>query len=601
MASKENFIKGGEAFLYIKDKSDKIRPWVCNNTQHMLLNAYFDAKAENRPVREVVLKGRQQGCSTGVGAIGFMHMVTHLGANLLIAANEKQSSARNIFNMYRLYKNMFPIDLPTKHEVSGELIEFDEQMNFGSISVSGESKVVSFTYKFIHLSEAAKFNDLDEFMDEMLETVPMHLVDTSIFVESTAEAYGDQFHELWQMAEAGQDDNVGWHPLFIPWFVHEEYEYPFASQQERDEFEASLNDTEEARFGDEKALLNLPPINIPIKPGETRKVGVTLENLKWRRDKLAVMKFSLPRFCRQYPSTPDEAFLTAMVSPLDRKSLDWYTRERVHDKETGEKREPVRAGEFFEQDEVSNIFEFRSVPHPIVRKYEEVHPYRKYIVGIDLAQGMESGDFSTAIVICRLPFRVVAVLRGMDGRRLDPHEFARQVYALGQYYNNAMLCPENNKDGGGVIRSLLNWRYPNIVKESLITGNSAVNRYGWMNNGQTHKRMVAELQRVIRERSIDIPDEDLIEELKHLVYRPGTSGGVQAAKKGQKRRPGSLPTGYYDDLAFAFGGALVLESVLEPPKNEKRIEQEQRFEARRERHARRQRETFDENSWLDIA
>ena len=173
MSSKEAFIEGAEQFLFIKDKEDKIRPWTCNNTQHMLLNSYFKAKSDLRPVRLVVLKGRQQGCSTGVGAIGFMHMVCHHGANLLIATEEKQGSGKNIFNMYRLYKEKFPIQFKEKHQQDNEIIEFGEDLNFGLIRVSGERRVVSFTYKFIHLSEAAKFLDLDNFMDEMLETVPV--------------------------------------------------------------------------------------------------------------------------------------------------------------------------------------------------------------------------------------------------------------------------------------------------------------------------------------------------------------------------------------------------------------------------------------------
>ena len=300
MSSKEAFIEGAEQFLFIKDKEDKIRPWVCNNTQHMLLNSYFQAKNDLRPVRLVVLKGRQQGCSTGVGAIGFMHMICHRGANLLIATEEKQGSGKNIFNMYRLYKEKFPIQYKEKHQQDNEIIEFDEELNYGLIRVSGERRVVSFTYKFIHLSEAAKFLDLDNFMDEMLETVPMHLLTTSIFVESTAEDYGDQFHELWQMAEAG-DQGVGWESLFVPWYVHEEYEIDFRSDKERQEFEDSLHDSAESQFGNEKALLSIPPIEIPTVNGEVKYVGITLENLKWRRDKIAVMKFSIPRFQTTIP------------------------------------------------------------------------------------------------------------------------------------------------------------------------------------------------------------------------------------------------------------------------------------------------------------
>ena len=604
MASKEAFIRGAENFLYIKNKEGKIRPWVCNNTQHMLLNAYFRCKDEMRPVRLVVLKGRQQGCSTGVGAIGFMFMMGYIGSNLLIATEEKQGSGKNIYNMYRLYKNMFPLDLDkhTQHEVDNERIEFKEKYNYSIINVSGETRVVSYTYAFIHLSEAAKFRNLDEFMDEMLETVPMHLLDTSIFVESTAENYGDSFHELWQQAEKSQEDRVGWEALFIPWFVHEEYEIPFRTEAERTEFAESLHDSPESRYGNEVSLLDIPPVEIPTVNGDVKTVGITLENLKWRRDKVAVMKYSLPRFFRQYPSTADEAFRTAQLNVIDRESLEWYTKERVHDPETGKIREPVKSGEFFDRDNVSFIFDFETTQHPVINVREEPRLFHEYIIGVDLAQGLESGDFSSGVVVCRHPLRVVARLRGFDGRRLDAYEFARQLYALGKHFNNAMINPENNADGGGVTRLLQEWEYPNLVMEAMITGNPNSKRIGWWNSGTTKKRMVAELQRAFRERIIDITDEVVVEEAKHLIYKSGQSSRgahVQAAKKGMRRKPGSLPDGYYDDTIFALGGALLLESVLPPPKLPKNIEIETRLKAKQARFKDKAR-SYDQDAWLDI-
>ena len=599
--SKESFLKGAHAFLQIKDKEDKIGPWVPNNAQHILLNVIFECIFEGVPVRALILKSRQMGMSTGVGGVGFMHTMTHPGANLLIATEEKQGSGKNIYNMYRLYKETCPVQFSIRHEVDNELIEFGPDLNNSLIRVSGERKVTSYTYKVIHLSEAAKFQDLNRFLEEMLQTVPMHIRDTMIFIESTAEAYGDNFHELWQNAEKGGRDGVGWKPVFIPWFVHEEYEFPFKTDEERNRFESSLGYAEDALYGDEVSLLQIDPISIPTVNGKVNHVEVTLEKLKWRRNQLAIMNFSHEGFKRQYPITAEEAFLTSVLNVLDRPALNWYTKERVHDPETEKLREPVFSGEFFDRDELSNESDLKPTRHAIVHIFEQPKQYHEYIIGADLAQGLESGDFSCGIVVCRLPFRVVARLRGLDGRRLDPYEFARQLYHLGRYYNDGWMVPENNADGGGVIRALLDWRYPNLVQESLITGNTGTGRHGWMNNGLTKKRMVGELQRVIRERTIDITDELIIEEAKHLIYKSGqstTGSKIHAAKKGQRRRPGSLQIGYYDDTIFALGGALLLESVLEAPRTPKVLEQEARMSKEKSRI--RNRETqYDENEWLN--
>ena len=352
LSSKEAFLEGAEAFLYIKDKSNRIRPWTCNNTQHVITNGYFDCKLKGIPCRKVVLKGRQQGSSTGTGVIGEMNMKCQPGTNLLIATEEKQASGKNIYNMYRTFKENFPIQYSVRREVDNELIEYGRDLNNGLLRVSGERKVTSFTYSFIHLSEAAKFQDLDEFMDEMLQTVPPHELGTAVFVESTAEAYGDAYHELWQMAEDERVD-FGWDAIFIPWYVHEEYEFPFVTDEERREFEQSLGNDRNDRYGDEVALLKTEPYIIPTVNGEVREVGITLENLKWRRQQIAILKFSLPRFYRQYPTTAEEAFLTSSLNVLDRDALDWYTKERVHDPKTGELRGTEREGEFFEKDPLS--------------------------------------------------------------------------------------------------------------------------------------------------------------------------------------------------------------------------------------------------------
>ena len=566
----------------------------------MILNAWFGALNEGRPFRGVFLKGRQQGCSTGVGGIGHMCMMCKPGTNLLIATEEKQASGKNIYNMYRTYNEKFPIQYPVRAHQSNEIIEFGEELNNGLIRVSGERKVTSFTYQFIHLSEAAMFMDLGKFLEMMLETVPLHLLETSIFIESTADSYGDQFNELWLQAQQNEKDKIGWQPVFIPWWVHEEYEYQFKDERDKNEFAESLNTTQEAQWGDEAALMTLPHIAIPTTGDEVRDVGISLEKLRWRRDKIAVMQMSKANFFRQYPSTWEEAFLHSVLSVLDRDALGWYTQTRVHDEVTGEKREPVKSGEFFERDEVSMNFLFEEGRDAIVNIFEDVKEYHEYILGADLAQGLETGDFSCGIVICRLPLRVVARLRGMDGRRLDPSEFARQLYALGQYFGNAWICPENNADGGAVSRLLLDWGYPKLVQESMITGQSA-NRYGWRNTSVTKKRMIGELQRHIREKTIDITDEVVIEEAKHLVYRSGqstTGSNVQAAKKGNTRRPGSPPTGYYDDTIFALGGVLLAESVLPAAKTPRTLQQQERMDRMKERDRERSKQ-YDENDWLN--
>ena len=75
---------------------------------------------------------------------------------------------------------------------------------------------------------------------------------------------------------------------------------------------------------------------------------------------------------------------------------------------------------------------------------------------------------------------------------------------------------------------------------------------------------------------------------------------MQAAKKGERRRPGSSPVGYYDDTIFALGGALLLESEMPPPKSEKQLENEARIARVQSRVKKKTDNVYDENAWLDL-
>ena len=93
---------------------------------------------------------------------------------------------------------------------------------------------------------------------------------------------------------------------------------------------------------------------------------------------------------------------------LDRESLDWYTKNRVHDPETGEVRQPVVTGEFQEKDEISNTFTLEPQLHPIINIFEDVKKHHDYIIGVDLAQGLESLATSHVLsFFARLPLSVL--------------------------------------------------------------------------------------------------------------------------------------------------------------------------------------------------
>jgi hypothetical protein len=79
------------------------------------------------------------------------------------------------------------------------------------------------------VSELAFFPDPKITMLGLMQCVP-DSENTNVIIESTANGVGDYFHELWQSAEKGLNDFI---PIFLPWFIQDEYTRPFRSDAEK--------------------------------------------------------------------------------------------------------------------------------------------------------------------------------------------------------------------------------------------------------------------------------------------------------------------------------------------------------------------------------
>ena len=109
---------------------------------------------------------------------------------------------------------------------------------------------------------------------------------TEIILESTANGLGNSFHELWQAAEAGQNE---WIPIFLPWFIQPEYRAPV-----RPDFVLSDDD---AKY--------------------QQAYGLDLEQMQWRANKIATYGKGFDwLFAQEFPATAAEAFQSATQNPL---------------------------------------------------------------------------------------------------------------------------------------------------------------------------------------------------------------------------------------------------------------------------------------------
>lgn len=269
----------GSQALKIRPKAGGLVPFTFNAAQRELHRRLEEQKAKTGRVRAIVLKARQMGISTYIAARFYKHTVAHAGLRTIIIGHEKRAST-NLFQLVKRFHEHMPDDLrPSTGTSNAEELVFDKIDSGYLVSVATqEGAGRSATAQLLHASEAAFWVALLEQMAALMQTVP-DIDGTEIILETTGKEFGDDFHQLWRSAEAGESEFL---PIFLPWSIDPTYRTKVP--------EDFAMDAEEAKL----AQLH----------------GLDAEQLYWRRRKIAELR-SVDLFKREYPLTPDEAFMAS--------------------------------------------------------------------------------------------------------------------------------------------------------------------------------------------------------------------------------------------------------------------------------------------------
>lgn len=154
----------------------------------------------------------------------------------------------------------------------------------------------------------------------------------------------------------------------------------------------------------------------------------------------------------------------------------------------------------------------------VFRRPEEGHPY---VIGADTAG--EGSDWFVAHVIDNSDGKQVAVYR----TRTDEDIFARQLYCLGRWYNDALIGPEVNFSTHPV-KELERLHYPKLylreVEDSLTR--KFVPALGFRTDRLTRPLILSELVGLLREHPEVLEDETTIQEL--LSFARNAKGRPEA-------------------------------------------------------------------------
>lgn len=285
-----------EKCLRIRPKAGGTVPFLWNPAQRELHRRIEEQKAKTGRVRVIVLKARQMGISTYVAGRFYKNTTALPGLRTQIIAHEKPAS-KNLFNLVKRFHDHMPAEF--KQSVgtnNADELLFDAIDSGYTVSVATEDGAGrSSTAQFLHASEAAFWHSLQEQLAALVQTIP-DLDGTEIIIETTGNQFGDEFHQLWRRAEAGESEFIG---VFLPWSIDPTYR-------------AKLPD-EFAMTDEEKALATLH--------------GLDAEQICWRRNKLSQLG-SEDHFKREYPLTPGEAFLASQFDSFITAPLVMAARKR---------------------------------------------------------------------------------------------------------------------------------------------------------------------------------------------------------------------------------------------------------------------------------
>ncbi len=288
---KTDFLHYAGKCLKIRTKQGDIAPFALNDAQKFIHECLEEELKKTGRVRALILKGRQQGCSTYVEARFYWKVTHHRGVRAFILTH-LDDATRNIYQILRRFHAYCPalVKPHVSHANNRELVfdRLDSGYTVGTARSQGVGR--SNTLQYFHGSEVAYWQNAEEHVSGVLQAVP-DMPGTEVILESTSAGAVGLFYTLCEDARKNRSD---YRFIFVPWFWQQEYRKD-------------------------------PPADFELTAEEKdyqKKFGLDAAQMCWRRAKTFELG-NVWTFRREYPATGDEAFHT------DRPGALW-TRDTIH-------------------------------------------------------------------------------------------------------------------------------------------------------------------------------------------------------------------------------------------------------------------------------
>jgi hypothetical protein len=483
--------------------------------QRKLSEAIERKRKQHKPVRLVVLKTRRSYFTAGACAELFHEIAFFSGRRATIIANNYKPAGIEAFDYliqfamsYKPFKRFshtcaLPQVIKPKILQSPPSEGSDLQLllangaSFDVLSAEGGDVGRGGGRHALLGDEVAFWRNATITLTAILNMIP-DLPETMVILQSTANGVGGEFYDLCQKAMDPANDG-GWEFLFFGWLEHPPYRMEL-TLAEKTKLQASL-DTEE------KILVNVH--------------NATLEQLAWRRRTIQVScRGDVELFHQEYPTTPEEAFLSSGRPVFDHKEL---ARHPVMKGTSGELEIVEQAGGAIRR----MLFIAREEDRGSLTIWKKPERGRLYTIGADPSKGMdvstakrgENPDYSVAFVIDTWTGEQVALYRA----RTRPGAFGEFLAILARYYNWAFVCPEAND--AGFIDAFVKMEYPleliyNRERDPTDKRTLRIQEIGFLTTPLTRSWLIGAGEQAIRDMTIQIHSAVVISECQTFVVKP---------------------------------------------------------------------------------
>lgn len=503
---------------------------VMNYAQRDLIEECERQLADTGQIRVIVLKARQMGLSTAIEAVLFAMAFLVDYFRVLIVSHEMDSS-QHILSMCDTYWRTFCFRdfYNTRYAGRKELQWVETHSGIRVDTAGGKGVGRSQTITALHASEVAFWPNPEELVNGLRQAIPSFGT-TAIFYESTANGVGNWFHKTWKEAVADRNELTA---KFYPWWQHPEYTASY------------IGPGEAAKYGLDSASLT-------AEEKVLRGMGIDDARLVWRRYAIKnLCGGDINKFHQEYPSTPDEAFISTgrNVFPLQRLLAHYKPREGVRGRLAllDNRVRFIECSQFEGGD--LRVFNWPSA--------DEDHGV--YIIGADPTH-TATGDYACAQVVNRRTLEQVAVYR----RKCDPITFAQDLALLGRWYNTALIVPEKEGPGYATVGHLVGNNYPRVWESERVdsTRGKGMGTYGWNTTKQSKHLAISNLLKCVVDDLAElngntyglvIHDDMTIAEMRDYVSSP-TGDGYENSDGSE-----------YDDGVMALATALTVHFIEPQP------------------------------------